>query len=172
MEPTVLPIAGPLGRTVRLLSAGLCGVAVWQLARVAPSLAAGQGIWFPGLALFALPAVWVLPYVIDIGLGRSWGRRSVYVVLGGLLVLAAMGFALKGTLWTPALGIALMVWLGYTYLHLGVAFLIAAAIATPGCEMGSLRHLASRLRGREYGGVICPAFLHPLDRWEAARTHG
>ena len=52
----------------------------------------------------------------------------------------------------------------------GVAFLVAAVLRTPGCEMRSLPHLASLALPDRRDFVACPGPLQPLDEWEARTT--
>jgi hypothetical protein len=59
------------------------------------------------------------------------------------------------------------VWLLYTLGHLGVSFVLAAVIATPGCEMRSLPQLGAKLRRRTTDMHYCPGILTPVDRWES-----
>ncbi len=57
----------------------------------------------------------------------------------------------------------------YVYAHLGLSFVLAAALATPGCEMRGIPHLVGLLRGRSSGEHYCPGFIDGLDRWERER---
>lgn len=59
-----------------------------------------------------------------------------------------------------------MLWMSYVFGHLGVSFVVAAIIRTPGCEMRGLPHLWSKLTGSESLEHYCPGFLAPLDKWE------
>lgn len=68
------------------------------------------------------------------------------------------------------LGVPLNLWLGYFYGHLGVSFLLAAAIGTPGCEMRSIPELIGRARGTPSHEHRCPVgFLARIDEWERGR---
>lgn len=68
------------------------------------------------------------------------------------------------------LGVPLNRWLGYFYGHLGVSFLLAAAIGTPGCEMRSIPELIGRARGTPSHEHRCPVgFLARIDEWERGR---
>ncbi len=113
---------------------------------------------------------WILPHVVNIGFGTSW-RRGPQVVVGGVsAAVAAFGLVVHGSAWTEALGWVLLVWLLYESLHLGASFVLAAALATPGCEMRALPELWSRVRGRASAEHYCPGFLDGLDRWERSRA--
>lgn len=60
----------------------------------------------------------------------------------------------------------LMIWMAYVFGHLGISFIIAAIIRTPGCEMRGIPHLLSKLTGTESLEHYCPGPLAPLDKWE------
>jgi len=63
---------------------------------------------------------------------------------------------------------AIWVWELYIFSHLGLAFLIAAVIGTPGCEMRAFHDSYSRLTGVATKEHVCPVGpLHPIDQWEA-----
>ena len=84
--------------------------------------------WVPG----ALLALYLLPVIVDRGLGISWGGRSQLVVaaLGAAAIVA--DFILYGSLWGPPLGWVILLAMWYTFGHLGLSFLVAAIFATPG----------------------------------------
>jgi len=74
-----------------------------------------------------------------------------------------------GRLVRLALG-ALWLWEFYVFADLGSAFVLAAIIGTPGCEMRALHDLYSRLTGNPTKEHYCPIGpLHPIDQWEAHR---
>lgn len=86
------------------------------------------------------------------------------------VLVAAYGYFISGELETLSLARAIWVWELYLLSHLGGAFLIAALIATPGCEMRAFHDLFTRLTGvctKEHHCPVGP--LHPIDQWEAAR---
>ncbi len=67
----------------------------------------------------------------------------------------------------PFFAYVLWGWLFYIFTHLGAAFLIAAIIGTPGCEMRAFHDLWSRLTGISTKEHVCPVGpLTPIDRWE------
>lgn len=164
-----LPPPGPLGRIARLASGALCGVAVWQLWIVAPAFLAAERIWIPGLLLFALPAIYVFSHVVNIGFRKDWGRLPLRAALLLIGLTSLVGFVMGDGLWNPVMGTTLLLLLGYTYTHLGVAFLLSALLQTPGCEMRSPYHLAALARGQDPTSVVCPGALGRLDDWEEKR---
>ena len=114
---------------------------------------------------------WILPLVVNLGFGKSWGRRPQIVLATIVAIVGAWGLVVHGSVWTPALGWVVLVWLLYVSLHLGTSFLVATALATPGCEMRAWPDLWSRLTGRPTAEHYCPGFLDPLDRWEQSRAN-
>lgn len=113
---------------------------------------------------------WILPHVVNLGFGRSWGHRPQLVLAAALAVVAAVGLATRGAAWTPALGWAILLWLLYESFHLGTSFVLSAAIGTPGCEMRAIPDLWSRLSGKRSAEHYCPGFLDGIDRWELSRA--
>ena len=124
------------------------------------------GIW--AWALFTL---WVFPPVINIGWGRKWSnatlRIPVIVVLGLSIAVSQWlyGETLTALTWWP-----LVIWMTYTLVHLGLSFILAAILGTPGCEMRALSQLVGMVSGRPRPEHYCPGFLTGLDRWEAGLT--
>ena len=113
-----------------------------------------------------LLTLWVFPPVVNIGFTRSWGTKPRTVIVGVAAVAIVTGLALYGNWWAPPLEVLLLVWMIYTFGHLGLCFLIASAIATPGCEMRAIPHSWTRLTGRATKEHFCPGFLDVIDRWE------
>jgi hypothetical protein len=115
-------------------------------------------------------AIFIMNYVVNIGFGKSWGRWPSYTTLVAAALLSGLGWLLFGTPDHPVLGVALWLWLMYFYTHLGFSFLLAATIATPGCEMRSIPELLGRIIGRAAQEHHCPAsFITKIDAWERGR---
>ncbi len=71
---------------------------------------------------------------------------------------------------TLVLARTIHIWQLYLSTHLGLAFLVSAVIATPGCEMRAFHHFYSLVTGNATKEHLCPVGpLHPIDQWEAAR---
>lgn len=162
-------LPGPVGRTVRLA----LGIVSLQAA-VGAVLALVDGVSGPprtsdtGLVIAALIAFWLTPSVFDVGLGTRLGNGWRLAVAGGIALSAAVGLAL-GAVGT-GFSIGVLVWVAVTLGWLGVAFLVAVVLRTPGCEMRALQHLASVVRSEDREFVACPGPLQPLDEWEARTT--
>ena len=167
-EPGLLPKPGPVGRIVRLLFGLLCLWYVNGLIMADGSLIAGDGhiralLWngvFPGLILIS--------NVINIGFSRSWGKKPAIVSASVLAAVAMVGFLSSGNVETLLFARALWAWELYLFAHLGLSFILSAAIGTPGCEMRAIHDLYSRITGRPTKEHYCPIGpLHPIDQWEA-----
>ena len=119
------------------------------------------GWWFG-----VLVGAYVFSYVVNIGFSLDLGRWPQYVVVASVVGLLAWGQLAHGQAWTQPLGWLLVAWLIYTFAHLGISFVLAAVLATPGCEMRAIPHLFTLLSGRETAEHFCPGPLRWVDEWE------
>ena len=178
-EPGTLARPGPAGRLVRLGFGVLClsfPWFLWELSQTGTDFLAtplSGLIDLPigniiGLSIGAIFALRLFSYVINIGFSMDW-RRLPLVAIVALFVLAGLvGWMRTGAFWSPILGGVVLVWLIYIYAHLGLSFILAAVLATPGCEMRAVPHLWALLRGRQTKEHYCPVGpLHRIDQWEA-----
>jgi hypothetical protein len=169
-EPGSLPRPGPVGRLARLAFGVMCAWYVHGLIDGASQLMDSSGhirsfIW-NGTAI----GLFLVSYVINIGYSRSWKKWPAVVSAVSFLIVLGIGYFTAGVLETDLLARAMWVWILYLYTHLGVAFIIAGLIATPGCEMRAFHDLYSRITGIPTREHYCPVGpLHPIDQWEAAR---
>jgi hypothetical protein len=169
-EPGSLPRPGLVGRLVRFAFGVMCAWYVQGLINVASQLMDSSGhirsfIW-NGTAI----GLFLVSYVINIGYSRSWKKWPAIVSAVSFLIVLGIGYFTAGVLETDLLARAMWVWILYLYTHLGVAFIIAGLIATPGCEMRAFHDLYSRITGIPTREHYCPVGpLHPIDQWEAAR---
>lgn len=155
---------GPVGRLARMLLAA-------SLAWLAYDLWVDRTFIFnedpeSGLLILTAFAVFATYYIARLaGLGRP--VLALLAVAAG--ASAALAIWLHGVVWAPPL--TWLVWgvdLGIVVV-VAVAFLMAVAVGTPGCEVGVFREVARRLR-RETSGddvLFCLIGLHRLDAWEA-----
>jgi len=160
---------GPIGRIVRLLLGTWLLFVCWTYIRY-PEVFTGEAVP-PWSTLIGIPfALWLIPPVINIGWGtnlRAWPRH----VAAGILIAWVLGNnLLGGSWWSPGLGRFVWLFCLYTFGHLGLSFLLASAIATPGCEMRALPHSWTLLTRRETKEHFCPGFLNGLDGWERSRS--
>jgi len=169
-EPGSLPRPGPIGRLVRLGFGFLCLWYVYQLVGVWGNLLTADGsirlvIWNGVLIGLVL-----VSYVVNIGYSRAWKKWPAIVSALVLAAIAAAGYVMTGNVETEWLALAIWLWEFYVFTHLGLAFLVASVIATPGCEMRAFHDLYSRISGRPTKEHCCPfGPLHPIDQWEAGR---
>jgi hypothetical protein len=156
---------------VRLGFGALCLWHVVSLIEISGSLLGADGhiksaVWngiFIGLFLVS--------YVINIGFSRAWKKWPAFVSAAVFLVVGVFGYLTQGILETGALARVVWGWELYVFSHLGIAFILAAVIGTPGCEMRAFHDLYSRITGTPTKEHYCPVGpLHPIDQWEASRN--
>lgn len=171
-EPGSLPKPGPVGRIVRLALGMLCLWYVKGLLDVSDSLIAADGHVRAVVWNGILPGLFLISYVINIGFSRAWGKRPAYVSAVLIAAVAAAGYILEGNVETQLLARLVWSWETYLFSHLGVAFVVAGIIGTPGCEMRAIHDLYSRITGRSTKEHYCPVGpLHPIDQWESRHRH-
>lgn len=163
-----LPEPGLVGRLIRLLfGLAILFLILPGLFQSLPTLA--DVVEFPANLLF-----WVIValtfvnmnHVINLGLGKSWGHEP-QVILGVLVVISLLWSLLAyGRIWAPPLSYLLVLWLILINLPLGIAFILAAILRTPGCEMRSYHHLIARIKGQDPTEHFCPGGVDFADRWE------
>ena len=167
-EPGSLPRPGPVGRLLRLGMGILCLQYVYGLIQVSSSLLMADGhihlvVW-NGI-IFGL---FLVSYVVNIGFSRAWKKWPAVVSAAVLAVIAGVAYAMEGTIETNLLARSIWVWELYVFSHLGLAFILAGGIGTPGCEMRAFHDVYSRLSGVPTKEHYCPVGpLGPIDRWEA-----
>lgn len=170
-DPGSLARPGPIGRLVRLAFGLLCAWYVKGLIDVSDSLVTSDGhvrtlIW-NGI----LPGLFLISYVVNIGFSRAWRKWPAIVSAIVILAVAGVGYFLRGNIETELLARTIWTWEIYLFSHLGLAFLIAGVIGTPGCEMRAFHDLYSRITGVPTKEHFCPIGpLHPIDQWEARRS--
>ena len=161
---------GPIGRLVRLLLGGFCLYGLWELTSIASDFIERPIELLPNLALMILLVLCIFNYVVNIGFGKNW---NFYPVLLSVLIISAVAFfsfLISGSPSSPALGIVILIWVGYFYAHLGISFVIAAAIATPGCEMRAIPEIIGKALKREAKEHSCPSsIISGIDKWESNR---
>ena len=157
---------GVIGRIVRLILGYICLDLFIQIVDDIPGMIdRGWPVNFVSVCSTLL-GFYLLKPVINIGftLRIKFFPQLVVVVISAT-ILAYQWFSdlpLFGQEFTAFL----MLWMSYVFGHLGVSFVVAAIIRTPGCEMRGLPHLWSRITGKETLEHYCPGPLAPLDKWE------
>ena len=169
VQPGSLPRPKFIGLSVRLmLGIACCYAALFYGAHPDYLLRLG----FPPLSLFVAPALafWFLPPVVNLGFSRNWRKRSQLVVLLLGLGGTVIDLLVYEQLWAPPLGALVYGMTVYTFTHLGLSYVLATLLRTPGCEMRAIPDLLGRLTGRTAAEHHCPGFITPLDNWEARRN--
>jgi hypothetical protein len=170
-QPGTLPKPGPVGRAVRVALGLLCAWYVKGLVNVSDSLIAGDGHIRTAIRNGIILGLFLVSYVIDIGFSRAWGKRPAIASALVLTAVGGLGYFLQGNIETAMFARTIWAWEVYLFSHLGLAFLIAGTIGTPGCEMRALHDLYSRVSGVPTKEHYCPIGpIHPIDQWETRRT--
>lgn len=112
-------------------------------------------------------ALYLIPYVINIGWSLNLKRKPQILVIFVSLLLIGYGFASNQYWETAYLDHFTLFWTCYVYWHLGLSFVLSAIIATPGCEMRSIPHLISLITGNKSKEHYCPGPLRHIDDWES-----
>jgi hypothetical protein len=172
-EKETLRRPGPIGRVVRLVLAALSLDVVYAILTQPSAFVTGHALDAPAIWVMIAVGLWVFPTVVNIGFTKAWRKLALYTSLGVVAGVAALvSWEAYGHTVRPGLGVLVAVWLLYTYGHMGIAFLLAAILATPGCEMRSLPQLWALVSGKVADVRACPGVLTPIDRWEARRGAG
>lgn len=157
---------GWIGRVVRLLMGVICVYTSFEVYAHYPAyiytIPDGTMLWF-----FSLLGFFLLPPVVSIGFGKELGHKPQVWYLILLFISIYYGYLVENTRWSVVAGHLLFALPFYVFGHLGISFLIAAAIGTPGCEMRSIPHLWSLLSGKRSKEHYCPGFIDGVDKWEA-----
>ena len=162
---------GPVGRLARLGFAALVLYYSFGIYTVQDNLVLQNGHVNKLLWNGLIPSLFLVNYIINIGYSRDWKKKPM--IFSGILLLLAAGYNyfILGNLEGIYLAYTLATWEFYLSVHLGMAFLIAAVIGTPGCEMRAFHHLYSKITDNPTKEHICPVGpLNGLDRWEASRA--
>ena len=136
---------GPIGRGLRLIMALLYLFFISPVTALRPGGVINVGdlnLWI-GLAVTFLFA----DEVVNHGLRRDFGLWPRYALLV-LLFLGSFGAYLINSVWwgeivSVVAAAEILLIMGYT----GISFVVAAALAVPGCEMRAVPQLVARLRG-------------------------
>ena len=93
-----------------------------------------------GLAVPKHPLIWLgvassfyfLAYVVNVGFTITWGRRLQLILVAAAMAAVVLDFFIYRSFWGPPLGLLVFVLLAYVTGHLGVSFILAGILATPG----------------------------------------
>ena len=170
-EPGSLQKPGPVGRIVRLALGLVCAWYVQGLLDIANDLMTSsghiRGVVWNGVVV----GLFLISYVVNIGYSQAWKKWPALISGGVFVALAGVGYLTQGGFETELLARIIWGWELYLFAHLGIAFVIAGVIGTPGCEMRAFHDLYSRTTGIPTKEHYCPVGpLHPIDQWEARRS--
>lgn len=161
---------GPIGRLLRLTLGAACFYGLWELINVAPIFVERPLELLPNLSLMILVVLCVFNYVVNIGFSKDWNHYPLTISLSLIFSVALIGYLLTGNPGSTSLGILIVLWMGYFYTHLGVSFLLASILATPGCEMRAIPELFGRMTNKAMKEHHCPSsIISGIDRWEYNR---
>lgn len=167
LEPGSLSKPGMVGRSVRLIFGMFCIYALWQLFTVAPYVISDPFTYLANLVLMIAFALCLINYVVNLGFSRNWRNYPLLVSLVWFGSIAVFGYLAGAEFWNRLFGISLLLWLGYFFAHLGISFLLAAILGTPGCEMRAIPELFGKIAGRQVSEHRCPvSFINKIDEWE------
>ena len=152
-----------IGRLARLLLGTYLSFHAWQVITVADV----RDVDNPMMWVSVILALWLIPPIINIGLGVDTKNHVRYSLIALGVVVAVIGWLRLGSPLSDYTWWWMKVTTGYTWSHLGVSFVLSAILATPGCEMRSIPDLIARLRGISAQEHHCPGFIRQIDEWEA-----
>ncbi len=176
VEPETFVRPGPRGRALRLFLGGL------QLTATILALFNANMFLRPeepfSVSLFVviwlgsslLVALWLLGMMVNIAFGVTWGDRLYWILLGLAVLTLSLSLAVSGAIWAVPFSLLVFIVILYTTAHLGISLILAAILATPGCEMRSIPHLIAILEKRDLVDErSCPYGLTRFDEREARR---
>ncbi len=117
---------------------------------------------------FVISLRW-LPHMVNIAFRVTWGGRLYWVLLGLVAITIPLSLALFGTFWALPFSLLVFLTILYTTGHLGISLILAAILATPGCEMRSIPHLIGIVTGRKAEEHSCPGMWTGIDEREARK---
>ncbi len=160
--------AGIIGRAGKLLVGAVQLYFVYFLLSGTELLGSAQAPDGAGLWIGAALAFSLLPWTLNLGFNRKWGKWPLAAV-GTLAVLAAAFDSVAyGHPWGLPLALLVFVVSAYVHVHMGVSHVLAGIVATPGCEMRTFSYLRAKFSDREAQLRVCPGWWGRLDKWEAA----
>ncbi len=157
---------------VRLAYGVLCLWYVYSLVQMSPNLVAADGHIRAAVWIGVFPGLFLINYVVNIGYSRAWKKWPAAISAAVFVAIATFGHLAEETVETSLLARAIWGWELYLFLHLGIAYILAGIIRTPGCEMRAFHDLYSRVTGIPTKEHYCPVGpLHPIDQWEARQRY-
>jgi len=157
------------GRFIRLVLGGICLFGLTEVISLSTQIVTYPFSMLPNLSLLVVAPILILNYVVNIGFGVNWHRLPIIVSLTTLSVLFLASWMMTNSFDHEIVGFVLLLWLIYFYAHLGISFVLAGLIATPGCEMRAIPHLFGKMTGRGSSEHHCPVpLITRIDEWESS----
>lgn len=131
-KPGSLPKPGPIGRMIRIVSG--CALLYFFIVTLT-NFGNFIGLAVPKHALMwfgVASSFYLLAYVVNVGFTITWGRRLQLILVVVAMAAVVVDFFIYRSFWGPPLGLLLFVLLAYVIGHLGVSFILAGILATPG----------------------------------------
>ncbi len=131
-KPGSLPKPGPIGRMVRIVSGCALlyffAVTLTNFGNYIGLVVPKHPLMWAGVAL----SFYFLAYVINVGFTITWGRWLQLILVVAAMAAVVLNLSIYGRFWGPLLGLVIFVLLAYVTGHLGVSFILAGILATPG----------------------------------------
>ncbi len=178
VKPGTLVRPGPRGRVLRLLVGGpqvsatilaLLYANIFLRPETVDLDSFEQTFVLIYIGFSAVIALYFLRDMVNVGFRVTWGGRLYWVLLGLAALTLILSLALFGAVWALPFSLFVFLVILYTTGHLGISHVLAAILATPGCEMRSIPHLFGILRGRDVEEHVCPGLWTNFDAREARR---
>lgn len=170
VEQGSLSRPGPVGRLVRFSLGVACLYGLWELFAVTPYFVERPIELLPNLSFMILVVLCIFNYVVNIGFSKDWSYYPVVVSIFTFLLVAAASYITSGTASSELLGTLIVLWIAYFFTHLGLSFVLASIISTPGCEMRAIPELFGKITNKEVKEHHCPSSLiSGIDNWEENR---
>lgn len=160
--PGTLVRPGPLGRLVRLLLGLVCMHFAYDWIFTFDYTDVRAELLWVWVAL----SVYFAADVVNIGYGVRWSWWPRAAVVAVIAIGAGLAYGIEGTLVSEWLWQPLRWTEAYLFGHLGIAFLLATVLGTPGCEMRSIPDLYARIAGGAAEEHYCPGHIDAVDRFE------
>ena len=161
---------GPIGRSFRLFLGMGCLSFIAYLVYNSSIFLNGINHYNWGILIGLIYGIFLLPYIVNIGFSINSGKRLQLAAILALVMASAIDYFSTGSF------LGLITWglvylmLIYLYGHLGLSYVIASIIATPGCEMRAFPQLWSFITKKPSKEHCCPIGpLSKIDLWERDR---
>jgi hypothetical protein len=165
-EPGSIKPPGLIGRLVRFLLGYICLDLFIQIVDDIPGMIERGWPVNPVSICTIILGLYLLKPVINIGFTVKFKWLPQLIVIGLTLLTMLYHWLMAESIFGNVFTAFLMLWMAYVFGHLGLSFVLAAVIKTPGCEMRSIPHLWSKISGKKTLEHYCPGPLTPIDEWE------